>query len=406
MMRPSASRRITAAILGANRPGNRPSAVARQRRLPLGRRLLTSVLGVQAGPPMSSASPRNAPKGTAIAPQTGGTSRSDPPPDTPSPPPPAQHRMGPSRYEGGGVRPRTPSEDREEYGSRSTGSVAPRLLSEDSPDYERTLGDALRHAHERPDLAGVGDRLTTEQLRTMALNATALITAAAATEYEHYVKIRGELRRSAPSSLSSSVSAPGSADPGARTGATGLAAAGRRDYSAGGAGPVALVAVLTPVLAGGAAVLSLLVGFILKMLAPESAFARTLFTTGWFLGAVAAAAILVAVFGLLMTALRSGSASISALSTLSPEETEDALPEEVARAREAWRHALLERGILPFLRDALSDPTAGPASRTQRPAAIPETGYGRPPFTSPDFTSPDFAGPIESTPSTGPDPSD
>ncbi|MFE1477316.1 hypothetical protein ACFW6N_26155 [Streptomyces cyaneofuscatus] len=285
------------------------------------------------------------------------------------------------------------------------------MLSEDSPDYERTLGDALRHAHERPDLAGVGDRLTTEQLRTMALNATALITAAAATEYEHYVKIRGELRRSAPSSLSSSVSAPGSADPGARTGATGLAAAGRRDYSAGGAGPVALVAVLTPVLAGGAAVLSLLVGFILKMLAPESAFARTLFTTGWFLGAVAAAAILVAVFGLLMTALRSGSASISALSTLSPEETEDALPEEVARAREAWRHALLERGILPFLRDALSDPTAGPASRTQRPAAIPETGYGRPPFTSPDFagpdyTSPDFAGPIESTPSTGPDPSD
>lgn len=403
MMRPSASRRITAAILGANRPGNRPSAVARQRRLPLGRRLLTSVLGIQAGPPMSSASPRNAPEGTAIAPQTGGTSRSDPPPDTPSPPPLAQHRMGSSRYEGGGVRPRTPSEDREEYGSRSTGSVAPHLLSEDSPDYERTLGDALRHAHERPDLAGVGDRLTTEQLRTMALNATALITAAAATEYEHYVKIRGELRRSAPSSLSSSVSAPGSADPGARTGATGLAAAGRRDYSAGGAGPVALVAVLAPVLAGGAAVLSLLVGFILKMLAPESAIARTLFTTGWFFGAVAAAAILVAVFGLLMTALRSGSASISALSA---EETEDALPEEVARAREAWRHALLERGILPFLRDALSDPTAGPASRTQRPAAIPKTGHGRPPFTSPDFTSPDFAGPIESTPSTGPDPSD
>lgn len=406
MMRPSPSRRIAAAILGANRPGNRPSAVARQRRLPLGRRLLTSVLGIQAGPPMSSASPRNAPEGTAIAPQTGGTSRSDPPPDTPSPPPPAQHRKGPSRYEGGGVRPRTPSEDREEYGSRSTGSVAPHLLNEDRQEYERTLGDALRHAHERPDLAGIGDRLTSEQLRIMALNTTALITAAAATEYEHYVKIRQELRRPTPSSRSSSASAPGSADPGARTGVTGLAAARRRDYAASGAGPVALVAVLTPVLAGGAAVLSLLVGFILKMLAPESAFARTLFTTGWFFGAVAAAAILVAVFGLLMTALRSGSASISALSTLSAEEAEDALPEEVARAREAWRHALLERGILPFLRDALSDPTAGPASRNQRPAAIPETGYGRPPFTSPDFTSPDFAGPIESTPSTGPDPSD
>ncbi|MFD3647121.1 hypothetical protein ACFWUT_08585 [Streptomyces cyaneofuscatus] len=229
----------------------------------------------------------------------------------------------------------------------------------------------------------------------MALNTSALITAAAATEYEHYVKIRQELRRPTPSSLSSSASAPGSADPGARTGVTGLAAAGRRDYAASGAGPVALVAVLTPVLAGGASVLSLLVGFILKMLAPESAFARTLFTTGRFFGAVAAAAILVAVCGLLMTALRSGSASLSA------EETEDALPEEVARAREAWRHALLERGILPFLRDALSDPTAGPEAPAQRPAAIPKTGYGRP-----SFTGPDFAGPIESTPSTGPDPSD
>lgn len=74
---------------------------------------------------------------------------------------------------------------------------APHLLAEDGPEYERILGDALRHAHERPDLEGVGDRLNTEQLRTMALSATALITAAAATEYEHYVKARGELRRAA-----------------------------------------------------------------------------------------------------------------------------------------------------------------------------------------------------------------
>lgn len=81
---------------------------------------------------------------------------------------------------------------------------APHLLAEDRPEYERILGDALRHAHERPDLAGVGERLNTEQLRTMALNATALITAAAATEYDHYVKVREELRGPAADSAQGS----------------------------------------------------------------------------------------------------------------------------------------------------------------------------------------------------------
>lgn len=71
---------------------------------------------------------------------------------------------------------------------------APHLLAEDRPEYERILADALRHAQIRPDPDEVGDRLNTEQLRTMALNATPLITAAAATEYDHYVKVRGEVR--------------------------------------------------------------------------------------------------------------------------------------------------------------------------------------------------------------------
>ncbi|MDX3375553.1 hypothetical protein PV390_14215 [Streptomyces sp. ME02-6991-2A] len=246
----------------------------------------------------------------------------------------------------------------------------------------------------------------------MALSATTLITAAAATEYEHYVEAREELRRPA---LSSSVSAPGSADPGAMA-LTG----GRRNYETSGAGMVAVVMVLAPMLAGAVAVLSLSVGFILKMLDPESAFAQILLTTGWFSGAAAGAAILVAIVGLLVTALRAGSTYLPA------EKTEDELPEEVARAREAWRHALLERGILPFLRDALSDPTAGPAPRTSRPAGIPDTGYSRPDFssadrgraarprlpvtgpefTSPPFTGPDFTGPTESTLPTGHDQSD
>lgn len=263
---------------------------------------------------------------------------------------------------------------------------APHLLAEDGPEYARILGDALRHARERPDLEGVGDRLNTEQLRTMALDATALITASAATEYEHYVKARAELR-------AASATVPEGEQYGDTSSATGP-----------GAGIGAVLTVLTPLLAGTAAVIFLLVGYLLKAVSPSLAFGASMVAAGWFFAAVAAAAILVAAIGLLVTALRNGSTSLAA------EDEEQELPEEVARAREAWRHALLERGILPFLRDALADPTAGPAARTphRSPHRMPKIGYSRPDFsgpedgpsagprptfTSPDFTSPDFGGP-------------
>ena len=46
-----------------------------------------------------------------------------------------------------------------------------------------------------------------------------------------------------------------------------------------GAGPVAVVAVLAPVLSGAFAAICLLVGYVLKLLDPEPAFAQTLLTT-------------------------------------------------------------------------------------------------------------------------------
>ncbi|MET9038987.1 hypothetical protein ABZX57_40170, partial [Streptomyces mirabilis] len=149
------------------------------------------------------------------------------------------------------------------------------LLSEDRQEYERILDEALRSAPHRPELAAVGRRLNAEQLRTMALNATALITAAAATEYQHYANVREELSRRAPSTRSSadasgsatgsaSGSASGSAESG--VGAMGLAATMGEVTETAGAGAIAVVAVLAPVLAGTAAAIFLLVGFILKVL--------------------------------------------------------------------------------------------------------------------------------------------
>ncbi|MFF3612381.1 hypothetical protein [Streptomyces sp. NPDC002580] len=278
-------------------------------------------------------------------------------------------------------------------------SVPQHLLNEDRQDYERILDEALRSAPHRPELAAVGQRLNLEQLRTMALSATVLITTAAADEYARYVKAREELRRPARSAQVVNEDV-GSAESG--TTAMGLATTVGEVTETAGAGAVAVVAVLAPVLAGTAAAIFLLVGYALKMLDPEPAIAQTLLTTGWVFGAVTAAAILVAAAGLLLTALRNGASSLQA-------GTSGELSEQVTRAREAWRDALLERGILPFFQEALADPGSAALGRTApAPSRIPHLGYDRPGFTSPDggpaagprpsfsspdFTSPDFGGP-------------
>ena len=278
-------------------------------------------------------------------------------------------------------------------------SVPQHLHSEDRQEYERVLDEALRSAPHHPELAGIGRRLNPEQLRTMALGATAFITAAAATEYQHYTKVREELRHPAPSASCE----PDAGEP--TVGADFAAGLGEAAGEPAGAGAVA--AVLTPVLAGTAAVIFLLVGYLLKALNPAPAFADALVTVGWVFGVVTALAILVATVGLLLTALRNRPAVAAG--------PYNEQAEEVARAREAWRTALLERGFLPYFREALTaqdtdpaatvPPTAAPPSSRSR---LPKIGYDRPGFTSPDdgpapghrpsfsspdYTSPDFGGP-------------
>ncbi|MFJ5547070.1 hypothetical protein [Streptomyces sp. NPDC093225] len=262
------------------------------------------------------------------------------------------------------------------------------LLTEDRPEFLRLLDEALRTAHERPDLAAVGERLNAEQLRTMALNASVILTTAAAPEYDHYVKVREELREPA-----------GARDPAAA------------DDDTGGAGASAVVLVLAPVLAVTAMLIFLLVGYVLKLLDPAPAFADTMLTAGWLFGGLTVVAILFAAVGLLVTAVRNSATEVVA-------EDPEAIPAEVSRAREAWRNALLERGILPFLREALADPGADPAASTpRRPTGggrIPHLGYTRPDFTSPGpaaddpvrrpgYTSPDFTSPDVGSPDRLPD---
>lgn len=73
----------------------------------------------------------------------------------------------------------------------------------------------------------------------------------------------------------------------------------------------------------------------------------------------------------------------------------------VIEACAAWRQALLERGMLPFLHQQLHLSTPAPAADADAEPSLPRPSARDPlpehrtrlGYTSPDFTSPDFTGP-------------
>jgi hypothetical protein len=291
---------------------------------------------------------------------------------------------------------------------------APYLLRRDRPDFERALDEALRSvetglalsesSNSATDDPGgghslSGHSLSTEQLRSMALSAIEPIAACAAPEYEQYVKLREHVLEHLRAEEAAR-----------RSGGRG----GEQPTS--GAGLFAIVAVLTPILAGTAGVILLLLGYLLHAVhTPEPAIAAPLRTAGWLFAAVAACGILAGMVGLLLTALRNGRAA----SDGRPEE----LPPEVVHARTAWQRALVERGLRPFFQEALAKAADAPRVPDDRGSPdgprIPRLGYSRPDFSSPgqdfdhphdqgprfsspDFTSPDFSSPDFSGPDTHP----
>jgi hypothetical protein len=282
---------------------------------------------------------------------------------------------------------------------------APHLLAEDRPEFERVLDQALRTADHDPELAAaIGQRLNAEQLRTMAQSAMTAISACASTEYQNYVKARDALRALSAAARSQTVSAGGVRDE--ESASEGAADPDGEPIGATGAGAGAVIAVLAPVLAGIAALLFLLVGYVLRTVGTDPAVADPMITIGWWFGGLTAAGAFVAMVGMVLTALRNGVGEGSDVKGMG-------LSEETERAREAWRQALLHRGVLPFLREALSNPSAapGPLFAPREPSGhsrTPQLGYSRPGFsspdsesspstrpsyTSPDFTSPDYGGP-------------
>ncbi|WP_037911339.1 hypothetical protein [Actinacidiphila yeochonensis] len=273
---------------------------------------------------------------------------------------------------------------------------APLLLDQDRPDFEHVLDEALRIVLD--SVGGQGESpLTAEQLRRLALAAAEAVVARAPEEYAAYRTARARSREEAGGEQdrkeAGGEQAREQTEPhGDR--AFSHAALGMAERSGSGAGICALLAVLTPFLAGAAAVLLLLIGYAMAAVSPEPGIAAPLRTAGWFFAAVAAAAVLLGAVGLLLTALRDGAAAV--------QDAPEPLAPEVARARSEWHGALLARALLPFLEDALAEASAVPPAPAPRAGSrMPQLGYTRPRYSSPlephpgppRFSSPDFGGP-------------
>ncbi|WP_171164801.1 hypothetical protein [Streptomyces sp. I05A-00742] len=285
---------------------------------------------------------------------------------------------------------------------------APHLPAEDRPEFERVLDLALRSVDRDPEISALiaaeGQRLDTERLRASAVLAMDAISARALTEYRIFVRAREELRDRSAAVRSQPVGAGrgrrDSEGPDGREPGTGPVAASE------GAGAGAVLTVLAPVLAGIAAFLFLLIGYALKAVGTNGSVSRPMVTAGWWFAGLTAAGALVAMGALLLTALRNGrpgapgqGASGGSLARLTA---------ETDRARDAWREALLRRGILPFLRETLANAPAEPDSsyvpgRREGHGHTPHLGFSSPgfssheerpsPHTRPSFTSPDYTGP-------------
>jgi hypothetical protein len=103
--------------------------------------------------------------------------------------------------------------------------------------------------------------------------------------------------------------------------------------------------VLTPVVAAVAAAVLLLIGYGARLAEVATGFATSVVTAGWVLALTAAVTACIGLWALLRTALRQREGT--------SECREPAGGTDVDRARERWRQALLERGLLPYLRSHL-----------------------------------------------------
>lgn len=214
----------------------------------------------------------------------------------------------------------------------------------------------MAHDRVRQGLRGASVSEAGTALQAAARDATDRIIAAAGTEYAAYLKLRA--------------------------GADKRAARRTRPTGVRGRGLIAALAVLAPAISGAAAVIFLLLGSLLEVADVQPELARSLVLTGWAGAAIAAVSLIAAMTGLLASALRNRAAS----------KRSHGRAGELESARKAWKAALLERGMLPFLEGVLEERRTSGPDKPALPEPAPEPGPERR-YSSPDFTGPDYSGP-------------
>ncbi|MGW8375161.1 hypothetical protein [Streptomyces sp. ODS28] len=215
------------------------------------------------------------------------------------------------------------------------------LKKADRPDFERILDQTLESEEVREAVQRAEEAPDTDQLRSGALGERAAIASVAAREYRDYRRLRARKTMTLPSPR-----ATGSA---ARTG-----------------GVLPALGVLVPSLTAVAAVLFLLLGLVLRLAGAQQALAGNLVTVGLIAAAVALVTVLVGLLWVLTAAVRNGSA---------PERSAAAAADpEVARAREAWQRALLERGLRPYVLRRCGQEVRGEETRGGEAAATARGG--------------------------------
>ncbi|MFI9324120.1 hypothetical protein ACIGXI_30680 [Kitasatospora aureofaciens] len=181
-----------------------------------------------------------------------------------------------------------------------------RLPQQDRADFETELGRALAAPQVRAALRDGGDEArAVERLRRAARENAAYVLVAAAPEYERYALLRAD----ADAEARLPVDEPS------------------RERVSGWWG---VLGVIVPIVAVAAAVVFLLLGYVLG---------NALVVAGWVAAGVGAVSLLVGGAGLLGAAARGEG----------PAEGKADGPGELGRARDAWRAALAERGLVPFL---------------------------------------------------------
>ncbi|WP_052847458.1 hypothetical protein [Streptomyces avicenniae] len=226
------------------------------------------------------------------------------------------------------------------------------LPPEDEAEVERVLEEALRTAR----FTAWSEPAEAERLRAALHAALPAVTAAADEEYQRYVALRR--------------------------------AHGRADGAGGaGTGTWAVVVTLVPVLAAVAGVVFLLLGYTLGLVDPEPEVAAGMRGVGWVFALVAAGGMLIAVSGLVVAAVRNGSATAIRASSSGGGAA------EVARARGEWRRALVERGVAPVLLAARREDDGAAAVAHPPQESGPRMRFSSPDFSSPRFSSPTFHGP-------------